>query len=635
MLAALGNASQFPAIYPKEVVDAAGDGQIKDFVGTGPFRFVERVPDRYTRMARFDRYARPAEAANGYGGRRTAYVDEVQFIPVPDVSVRAAGVESGEYHFSDWIAPDNYDRLTRNARLDVMLVKPNEWVSAIFNKKQSPFTNRALRQAFVAALDMEPIMKAAVGASEFYRLDPSLIFREQVWWSDVGKDVYNRPDREKAKRLMQEAGYKGEPIRWMATQFYDWMYKSALAAKQQLEDVGFNIDLQVLEWATVVQRRNDPKLYDVFTTGIGFNTDPSQMLVLSCDWPGWTCDPKLDALQSRHGVRDRLRPAQGGVGGDPALVLGGGPGRQARRLLHAPRQAEERRRLREPLPPLLLERGAQGLARAAARRRRQPKADEAIQRRRALQQGPRRALVDHAPAFEHEGRLGEGQRGLGVLLDQDERRAVLRPQAPDGRRQLLDDDRRQPLQRLVEEEQRRVGHERPRDREHLLLAPRQVVPPAAPALGEPREQRVDARQIPTAGARGHGEVLLNAQRRKDLALLSDPPEPGPRATMGRHPRQVAAAPPHHAASHVRVAHDREEERGLPHPVPSQHREAAPRRDLQRDPVERHRVAVAGPDALEGQQELSQRALLRDTRPARAGPRPPLPVGPPSGSGRRP
>jgi peptide/nickel transport system substrate-binding protein len=66
------------------------------------------------------------------------------------------------------------------------------------------------------------------------RLDPSLIFREQVWWSDVGKDIYNRPDKEKAKRLMREAGYKGEPIRWMATEFYDWMYKSALAAKQQV-----------------------------------------------------------------------------------------------------------------------------------------------------------------------------------------------------------------------------------------------------------------------------------------------------------------------------------------------------------------------------------------------------------------
>jgi peptide/nickel transport system substrate-binding protein len=299
VLSALANASQFPAIYPKEVVEAAGDGQIKDFVGTGPFRFVERIPDRYTRLARFDRYAARSEPPSGYGGRRTAYVDEVQFIPVPDVSVRAAGVESGEYHFSDWIGPDSYERLAGNPRLDVMIVKPNEWISAIFNKRMGLFTNRALRQAVLAALDMEPIMKAAVGAKDFYRLDPSLIFREQVWWTDVGKDVYNRPDREKAKRLMREAGYKGEPIRWMATQFYDWMYKSALAAKQQLEDVGFTVDLQVLEWATVVQRRNDPKLYDVFTTGIGFQTDPAQLPFLGCEWPGWTCDGKLDALMAR------------------------------------------------------------------------------------------------------------------------------------------------------------------------------------------------------------------------------------------------------------------------------------------------------------------------------------------------
>jgi peptide/nickel transport system substrate-binding protein len=98
---------------------------------------------------------------------------------------------------------------------------------------------------------------------------------------------------------MREAGYKGEPVRWMCTQFYDWMYKSALAAKQQLEDVGFTIDLQVLEWATVVQRRSDPKLYDVFTTGIGFDVDPAFKVILSCDWPGWTCDPRLDALMAR------------------------------------------------------------------------------------------------------------------------------------------------------------------------------------------------------------------------------------------------------------------------------------------------------------------------------------------------
>jgi peptide/nickel transport system substrate-binding protein len=280
------------------VVEAAGDGQIKEFIGTGPFRLLERVPDRYVRMARFDRYAARSEPANGYGGRKVAYVDELQFIPVPDVSVRIAGVESGEYHFSDWITPDAYNRLLQNPRLDVMIVKPNEWITGVFNKK-SMFGNRTLRQAIVSALDMEPIMRAAVGNKEFYRLDPSLMFKEQVWWSEVGKEVYNHPDPAKAKRLMQEAGYKGETIRWMCTQFYEWMYKSALAAKQQLEEVGFKIDLQVMDWASVVSRRSDPKMYEIFTTGIALNSDPTQTVVINCDWPGWTCDPKADAMMAR------------------------------------------------------------------------------------------------------------------------------------------------------------------------------------------------------------------------------------------------------------------------------------------------------------------------------------------------
>jgi len=299
VLPSLAGANQFAAVYPKEVVEAAGDGQIKEFIGTGPFRLLERVPDRYVRMGRFDRYAARSEPARGYGGKKVAYVDEIQFIPVPDVSVRIAGVESGEYHFSDWITPDAYNRLMQNPRLDVMIVKPNEWIVGVFNKKQGLFTNRTLRQAVVSALDMEPIMRAAVGNKEFYRLDPSLYFKEQVWWSDVGKEVYNRPDRAKAKRLMQEAGYKGETIRWMCTQFYEWMYKSALAAKQQLEEVGFKIDLQVMDWASVVSRRTDPKMYEIFTTGVAFTPDPTQLAPINCNWPGWTCDPKLDSMMAR------------------------------------------------------------------------------------------------------------------------------------------------------------------------------------------------------------------------------------------------------------------------------------------------------------------------------------------------
>ena len=76
------------------------------------------------------------------------------------------------------------------------------------------------------------------------------------------------------------------------------MYDFALLTKQQLEDVGFVIDLQVLDWATLVKRRNNPKEYDAFTTGMGAFYDPTHHIYLTSVWPGWTSDEEILARQS-------------------------------------------------------------------------------------------------------------------------------------------------------------------------------------------------------------------------------------------------------------------------------------------------------------------------------------------------
>ena len=54
---------------------------------------------------------------------------------------------------------------------------------------------------------------------------------------------------------------------------------------------------------------------------------------------------------------------------------------------------------------------------------------------------------------------------------------------------LLDQDRREPERRLVEQQEPRPGHQRPADREHLLLAARQRAALLVGPLAEPREQR--------------------------------------------------------------------------------------------------------------------------------------------------
>jgi peptide/nickel transport system substrate-binding protein len=287
------------AIHQKSALDAAGDQPIKEYVGTGPFRFVEHKPDRHIRLARFKEYVARGDAPDGLGGKRTAWVDEIRFLPVPDVAVRIAGVESGEYHLAQALKPDQFDRLKANAKLDLTIVKPGAWIVAAPNHKQGAMTNRKMRQALQATLDMEPVMTAALGHKAFFRLDGALYFPEQgLFHSQTGATGYNLKSKERARTLLKEAGYTGTPIRWITTKEYDYMYNSAVVAKQQMEDVGFKVDLQVLDWATVVQRRNKPELWDVFTTGITFSPDPALSANLQCNWPGWWCHEEKERLLS-------------------------------------------------------------------------------------------------------------------------------------------------------------------------------------------------------------------------------------------------------------------------------------------------------------------------------------------------
>ena len=290
-------ASPYLAIHQKTVLDATADKPLKDFIGTGPFRFVEHKADRHIRLARFKDYTARTDAPDGLGGKRTAYVDEIRFVPVPDVAVRLAGVESGEYHFGQTIKPDQYDRLKGNTKLDVHVVKPSSWITAAPNHKQGVMTNKKVRQAMQAVLDMEPIMAAAMGHPAFFRVDGALYFPEQgLFNTQTGVTGYNQKNKEKARALLKEAGYAGQPVRWLTTKEYEYMYKSALVAKQQMEEVGFKVDLQVVDWASVVQRRNKPELWDVFTTGITFGPDPALTSNLQCDWPGWWCHEEKERL---------------------------------------------------------------------------------------------------------------------------------------------------------------------------------------------------------------------------------------------------------------------------------------------------------------------------------------------------
>jgi peptide/nickel transport system substrate-binding protein len=301
VLISLAVPNNFGAIYPKEIAEKFEPAvKATEYIGTGPYKLAEWKPDQYIRMVRFDEYKSRAEKPTGYGGGKTAYVDEIRWVPVPEVATRVAQMETGELDFADDLNLDAFDRLKKNAAVRPIVSKPYYWLVAVFNKKEGLMTNQKLRQAWQAAIDIEPIMKTVAGGkAEFYRMDNSLTPVEiTAWHTNLTGLPWNERNKDKAKRLLQEAGYKKEPIRFMTTQEYKWMYDFALLTKQQLEDVGFNIDLQVVDWATLVKRRNNSKEYDAFTTGMGAFYDPTHHIYLTSSWPGWNTDEDILTLQS-------------------------------------------------------------------------------------------------------------------------------------------------------------------------------------------------------------------------------------------------------------------------------------------------------------------------------------------------
>jgi peptide/nickel transport system substrate-binding protein len=225
-------------------------------------------------------------------------LDELLFVSVPDVAVRLASVESGNYHYGVSIR-GQYDRILSMRSVEARRGLPS-FIAAVLNHKQGLMTSLKLRQAFQAALDMEPIMVAAAGHYLFYRLDPALWARETLFWhSTAGAALYNQKDKAKAGRLLKEAGYTGQPVRWLTTNESEHHYKSALVAKQQLEDVGFKIDLQVLDFATLGKSWGKPELYDVFSNMPGMGvTSPALSSKIQCvaHFSGWWCVEEKERL---------------------------------------------------------------------------------------------------------------------------------------------------------------------------------------------------------------------------------------------------------------------------------------------------------------------------------------------------
>lgn len=283
-------------VIPEE--NAAQD-PLEAFIGTGPYRVKERVPDQYIQLARFEDYVPLEGEANGYGGARHQYLDEIRFVPVPDPNTRVEGAVSGQFAYADALPVEAFDRISGGATEPVVL-KPFGWPAFIFNTKEGLSSDILIRKAVQAALAPEDMMLAAYGSEEFFTIDGAFYPESYAWHTETGTEPY-KPlgDTEAAKALLAEAGYDGTPLRILTSRQYEFHYKMAQVAQAYLEAAGFKVQMDVVEWATLTTNRADPALWDIYISHSPFLSEPALMGVMNDTSPGWwVSDAKHAAVEA-------------------------------------------------------------------------------------------------------------------------------------------------------------------------------------------------------------------------------------------------------------------------------------------------------------------------------------------------
>ncbi|MBP0438380.1 ABC transporter substrate-binding protein [Tianweitania sediminis] len=271
------------------------------FIGTGPFKFVEYVPDSHVKLERFEDYSanEAFQSMDGFGGKKTAYLDTVTFRVIPEPGAAVAALESGEVQLLEQIPVPTARRLSSNDDIKIYENMPWAVLTFIFNMKEAPGNNLKFREAVQAALNNEEVM--AIATEGLFQLYHGWMYEGSTYDAgDVGAQSYNVADPEKAKALLKEANYNNEPFSILTDSTIPEHGKAAVVIAEQLKAVGINAVINQTDWPTALKIRLQDTGWNGWTLMMGIEPylGPAALVsTLTGAAPHFRAnDPELDKL---------------------------------------------------------------------------------------------------------------------------------------------------------------------------------------------------------------------------------------------------------------------------------------------------------------------------------------------------
>ena len=258
------------AILSKDSINP--DGSWNRPVGTGPFKLLDWKRGEYVTVTRFDDYVSPpGDKVDGYLGNKKPLVKDVKFLVVPDASTAKAGLLSGAIDIAQ-ILDSDAPELEKSGTVQVLTPTSAVKHVLLFQTRDPVLKNAKLRQAIAAALDIGQLVAAA--SNGLGKPHNSAVPLSSAYSDAVQQEGYTY-DQAKAKKLLAEAGYKGEPIKIIANKRLTVpSFPVAVMAQAMLQSVGINAEIEVLEWATQLDRYNKGN-YQMMSFSYSSRLDPA------------------------------------------------------------------------------------------------------------------------------------------------------------------------------------------------------------------------------------------------------------------------------------------------------------------------------------------------------------------------
>jgi peptide/nickel transport system substrate-binding protein len=314
VLESIGKPSSLvPFMMPRRLAETPPNQQIKEQIGSGPFKFVaaEFQPGVKAVYEKNKDYLPRKEAPSWTSGAKVVKVDRVEWITMADAQTAVNALQSGDIDFMEIPPFDLVPVLAANKDLKVeILSKLGFQTIGRMNFLYPPFDNVKVRRAAFMAMNQKDVLDAMVGNPEYYKICGAVFGCGAPLATEVGSESLVKGNgMAEAKKLLAESGYDGTPVVLLAPGDVVTLKAQPIVAAQLLRAAGFKVDVQAADWQTVVSRRANQKLpkeggWNMFFTNLTAAdvVNPVGHLQISGKgtkggWFGWPEDARMEAMR--------------------------------------------------------------------------------------------------------------------------------------------------------------------------------------------------------------------------------------------------------------------------------------------------------------------------------------------------